>query len=178
MVLSGDIILRHSLWNDAEEKLCSNLIFERMVDLFIVACTIGIKEDKVLENDINDDEKVKSIGRSTYLMKNEDLTTIITFLYQNAVLNSKLIDYDNETRLRLAFDPDFPDSKSKIQFSPTNFLVKFANYGLSKLLETQNTSDLSFISGIKELLDDMEFKDYSDIIEEINKEIDGFNNLN
>ncbi|UKI50862.1 MAG: hypothetical protein L6U99_05870 [Clostridium sp.] len=45
------------------------LFFERTVDLFIVACTIGIKEDKILENDLTDDDKPKSIGRSTYLMK-------------------------------------------------------------------------------------------------------------
>ena len=178
MTLSGDIILRNSLWNDAEDKLCHNFIFERMVDLFIVACSIGVKEDKILENDIFDDDKPKSIGRNTYLIKNEDLTTIITFLYQNAVLNSKLIDFDNETRLRLAFDPDFPDAGSKIQFSPTAFLVKFASYGLSKIYEMQNTSDITFIADLKEMLDSMLLKDYDAFIEELENEINEFEKKN
>lgn len=177
MNLSGDIILKNSLWNDAEDKLCHNFIFERTVDLFIVACTIGIKEDKILENDLTDDDKPKSIGRSTYLMKNEDLTTIINFLYQNAILNSSNVSFDNETRMRLAFDPDFPDDKVKINFSPTNFLVKFANYGLSKIYENYNVNDLSFISSIKNRIDEMMMKDYSDVIAEIDKEIDEFDNI-
>ena len=177
MNLSGDIILRNNLWNDAEEKLCNNLIFERMVDLFVVCCSIGIKDDKILDNDITDDDKPKSIGRNTYLVKNEDLTNILTFLFQNAVLNSKHLDFDNETRLRLAFDPDFPDSKSKIQFSPTNFLVKFASYGLNKILEAQNVNDLTFISNIKNCIDEYMENDYSDIIAEIDKEIEEFNNI-
>ena len=177
MNVTGDIILRHTLWTDAEDSLCKGFIFERLVDLFVVACAIGIKEDKYIENNMQDDDKPKSIGRNTYLVKNEDLTTIITFLFQNAVLNSKTVSFDNDTRLRIAFDPDFPDERSKIQFSPTNFLVKFANYGVSKILEWKSDSDIEYIDRIKNEIDEMLLKDYSDIIKQINEEILAFEKI-
>ena len=175
MVLSGDIILKHSLWNNVDEDFGN--IFKRNVDLFIVACAIGIKEDKIIDNETGmEDDKVKSIGRSTYLMKNEDLANIITFMFQNAVLNSKQIDFDNETRMRLAFDPDFPDAKSKISFSPTNFLVKFATYGLQKIydLKEENKVDTYFIVALTELLESIGENDYSDVLSEIDREIEEF----
>ena len=172
MIISGDILLRHSLWNEAEEKLCNGFIFARLVDLFIVACSIGIKEDKIIENDLSDDDRIKSIGRNTYLVKNEDLTAIINFMFQNAVLNSKHINFDDKTRLRIAFDPDFPEEKTKINLSPTGFLVKFATYGLKQLLDLYNQNDLTYISNLKDFLDSKTIPDYSSIIEEIEKEME------
>ncbi|UKI50863.1 MAG: hypothetical protein L6U99_05875 [Clostridium sp.] len=93
-------------------------------------------------------------------------------------MNSSNVSFDNETRMRLAFDPDFPDDKAKINFSPTNFLVKFANYGLSKIYENYNVNDLSFYFKYKKnKIDEMMMKDYSDVIAEIDKEIDEFDNI-
>lgn len=174
MNISGDILLRHSLWKEVYERYCKESIFDRVVDLFIVACSIGIKEDKIVENDLSSDDDCISIGRNTYLVKNEDLTTIITFLFQNAVLNSKHIDFDINTRLRIAFDPDFPDANAKINFSPTSFLVKFATYGLTKINENYNSNDLALINNIKELLDTHIQEDYSDLLEEIKRDMEEF----
>ena len=172
MLISGDISLRHTLWNEAEDKLCNGFIFERLVDLFIVACSIGIKDDEIIENNMTNDDNPRSIGRNTYLVKNEDLTKIITFLFQNAILNSKHINFDNKTRLRIAFDPDFPDGKEKINLVPTAFLVKFATYGLKRLYDLYNQNDLNHIDGIKSYLDSKILPDYSLIIEEIEKEME------
>lgn len=174
MNISGDIQLRHSLWKDAQERYLKDFIFERLVDLFIVACSIGIKEDKIIENDLTSDDDCVSIGRNTYLVKNEDLSTIITFLFQNAVLNSKHINFDSNTRLRIAFDPDFPDANTKINLSPTSFLVKFATYGLSVLNDKYNSNDLAHVISIKDLLDEHIMEDYSDILEEIKKDMEEF----
>ena len=174
MNISGDIFLRHTLWKEAQDKYCKDSIFERLVDLFIVACAIGIKEDNIIENDLSSDDDCPSIGRSTYLVKNEDLTTIITFLFQNAVLNSKHINYDANTRLRIAFDPDFPDANTKINLSPTSFLVKFATYGLTKLEEKYISNDLALIMNLKELLDEHIQEDYSDLLAEIKKDMEEF----
>lgn len=175
MNISGDILLRHSLWKEAYDRYCKDSIFDRLVDLFIVACSIGIKEDEIIENDLSSDDDCLSIGRTTYLVKNEDLTTIVTFLFQNAVLNSKHIDFDANTRLRIAFDPDFPDSGTKINLSPTAFLVKFATYGLTKMDEKYLANDLALIMNLKDLLDEHIQDDYSELLEEIKRDMEEFN---
>lgn len=172
MLISGDIILKHSLWNEAEEKLCNGFIFGRLVDLFVVACAIGIKADEIIENDMSNEDNSRSIGRNTYLVKNEDLTAIITFLFQNAILNTKHVNFDDKIRLRIAFDPDFPEEKSKINLVPTAFLVKFATYGLSQLYELYEQNDLNHMEKIKEFLDSQILPDCSLIIDEIEKEME------
>lgn len=172
MLISGDILLRHSLWNEAEEKLCDGFIFSRLVDLFIVACCIGIKDDEIIENDLTDDDRIKSIGRTTYLVKNEDVNAIFYFMFQNAILNTKHVNFDNDTRMRIAFDPDFPDEKTKINLSPTGLLVKFANYGLKQLFDLFNQNEQIYIENIKELLDSKITPDFSDIIGDIEKEME------
>lgn len=174
MIISGDILLKHSLWNEAEDKLCDGFIFSRLVDLFIVSCSIGIKEDKIIENDLSDDDKIKAIGRTTYLVKNEDVNAIFYFMFQNAILNTKHVNFDNDTRMRIAFDPDFPDEKTKINLSPTGLLVKFANYGLKQLLDLYNQNELIYLEKIKDYLDSKTMPDYSDIIKDIINEMENF----
>ena len=49
MILNSDIYLPHPLWEKADNELCNNNelgIFNRLVDVYVVACAIGIKEDK------------------------------------------------------------------------------------------------------------------------------------
>ena len=154
MILSGDINLRHELWIDAKENLTDKFIFPRLVDLFVVCCAIGISDDKIIEHNIKAEE-APSIPRVTYLTKNEDLNTIITFMFQNAILTSNLIDYDNKTRLRLAFDPDFTLS----DFSATSFLAKFATYGLSVIKGLENDNQLVYIKNIHDYIDSKSIND-------------------
>ena len=51
MILNSDINLIHPLWERADNELCDNSelgIFNRLVDVYVLACAIGIKEDKTL----------------------------------------------------------------------------------------------------------------------------------
>lgn len=55
MQLSSDIEMRNPLWERADSELCSNNqlgIFNRLVDVFVIACAIGIKrtEDLYVKN--------------------------------------------------------------------------------------------------------------------------------
>ena len=149
MILNADLILYNPLWERADNELCNKKaygIFNRLIDLFVIACAIGIKEDKVADAGETPLENPKSIGRNTYQSSlNEDLYSILEFMLQNAILNSKTIDFDDEKRIKMAFDPEYQEKK----FSPSNFLVGFANYGLQQIYSAINgTSSLIIIEEV------------------------------
>ena len=82
MILNSDINLIHPLWERADNELCGNSelgIFNRLVDVYVLACAIGIKEDKILTEIENPLENTKSIGRNTH-RENLDLLSILTIM--------------------------------------------------------------------------------------------------
>ena len=88
-------------------------------------------------------------------------------MLQNALINSKTIDFDMDERLKLAFDPDYVNNK----LSAANFLTGFANYGIERIFE-KLTSAASIV-GIDELyiyLSSLEESKYDDILANITLE--------
>lgn len=135
MKITGDIQLRGKIWDDLRMELIEkHLIFKRAVDYFVIACAIGIAADEMVESD---GEVTLTIARDTYQV-NSDLSDIFDFMLKNALIASKKIGLDPETRLNMAFDVDYVDDK----ISPIPFLVKFANYGAQKILEIVSEHDL------------------------------------
>lgn len=123
----------HPLWEQADDEFCSNGglgIFVRLIDLYVIACAIGIKEDKVvLDSDIaNPLSSPKTIGRNTH-RENLDIRDMMDFMLQNALLNSKTIDFGDDERLKLAFNPDYSNKK----INAASFLTGFATYGLTQI---------------------------------------------
>lgn len=133
MLLSSDLEMRHPLWERADNELCSSNelgIFNRLVDVYVLACAIGIKEDKVI-NDKDIDNPLaspKTIGRNTH-RENTDVRDLIDFMLQNALIHSKTINLNEDERLKLAFDPDYVNKKIKA----AEFLTGFANYGITQI---------------------------------------------
>ena len=174
MELSGDILLKNELWNQVEEKklLGDGCFFSYLYELFVVACSIGIREDKILENDLNDDSPCRSIARTVYGIKNDNLKNMLYYLFQNAVLNTKLLNYDDDTRMRIAFDPDFYVKDDKQISSATAFLVKFSNYGLEKLFEAYDDNPMLYAENMKELFGEVySTGDFSNLMNELDNNI-------
>lgn len=135
MQLSSDITMHHPLWERADSELCNVKelgIFNRLVDVYVLACAIGIKEDKVIkEDEINNPlSSPKTIGRNTH-RENSDIRDILDFMLQNALVNTSTINFGEDERLKLAFDPDYTDKKIRA----AEFLTGFANYGIVKIYE-------------------------------------------
>ena len=135
MILSSDIEMKHPLWERADNILCSTNelgIFNRLVDVYVIACAIGLKEDKVINDDelINPLTSPKTIGRNTH-RENTDVRDLLDFMLQNALIHSKTIDLDEDERLKLAFNPDYNNKKIRA----ADFLTGFANYGITKIFE-------------------------------------------
>ena len=139
MILSSDIEMRHPLWERADNELCSSNelgIFNRLVDVYVLACAIGIKEDKViLENELDSPmSSPKTIGRNTH-RENTDIRDLLDFMLQNALLRSKTIDLDEDERLKLAFNPDYSIKKIRA----AEFLTGFANYGITEIFNNMKS---------------------------------------
>lgn len=133
MILSSDLEMRHHLWERADNELCSSNelgVFNRLVDVYVLACAIGIKEDKViLDSDIDNPlSSPKTIGRNTH-RENTDIRDLLDFMLQNALLHSKTINLDEDERLKLAFNPDHINKKVRA----AEFLTGFANYGITQI---------------------------------------------
>ena len=149
MQLNSDLTMFHPLWERADNELCSSKslgIFGRLVDVYVLACAIGIKEDQAI-NDIEEPlASPKTIGRNTYMSSiNTDLRDMLDFMLQNAIIHSKSINFDMDERLKLAFNPDHINNK----LSAANFLTGFANYGIVKIFE--NISSKSSLVAVSEL---------------------------
>lgn len=135
MLLSSDLEMKHPLWERADNELCATNelgIFNRLVDIYVIACAIGIKEDKViLDSDIDNPlSSPKTIGRNTH-RENTDIRDLLDFMLQNALIHSKTINFDEDERLKLAFNPDYNNKKIRA----ADFLTGFANYGITKIFE-------------------------------------------
>lgn len=133
MILNSDLILYHPLWEKADNELCGKDgigLFNRLVDIYILACAIGVKADKIVTEIETPLSTPKSIGRNTYMSPtNVDLSNLLSFMLQNILLNSKTITYDVDERLKLAFDPDYNINKLRA----SELLNGFANYGIEQI---------------------------------------------
>lgn len=169
MILNSDINLIHPLWERADNELCDNSelgIFNRLVDVYVLACAIGIKEDKILTEIENPLENTKSIGRNTH-RENLDLRDMLDFMLQNALINTSTLKFDLDERLKLAFDPDYNVSK----LSAANFLTGFANYGIEKIFECIGSkSSLVAVSELYSYFESLSESRYDEILKNITLE--------
>jgi len=166
MILTSDINLYNSIWESAERKLKDEMgLFDRLIDIFVVACSIGIKEDKFIDDTDTGGIVVKSIGRNTYQsLNNTDLKDILDYMLQIAIINSKYLSFDKDERLKLAFDPDYKIEK----FSPASFLVGFANYGIGKIMKTvKSDSTIVAIGELFSFFTELTESKYDDILNTI-----------
>lgn len=171
MILNSDLILYSPLWERADNELCNKDalgIFNRLIDVYIIACSIGIREDMSIVDLEDKLEMPKSIGRSTYMSQsNVDLHDILDFMLQNALINSKTIAIDSDERLKLAFDPDYSSSK----ISASSFLNGFANYGIDQIFKCINSSSaLVVIDELYRYFNELTESRYDDILELITLE--------
>lgn len=173
MELSSDITLVHPLWERADSELCNNNelgIFNRLVDVYVIACAIGIREDKAITEIDSPLTPPKSIGRNTH-RENEDIRAILEFMLQNAILHTKTVKFDVDERLKLAFDPNYNIKN----FSPSNFLTGFANHGIEEIFkQIDSKSPLIALTELYTYFEGMTDDKYEDILRTIT--LDALNN--
>lgn len=168
MILNSDLILYHPLWEKADNELCGKDgigLFNRLIDVYILACAIGVKEDKTVTEYEMPLSNPKSIGRNTYMSPtNVDLSNLLSFMLQNILLNSKTISLEMDERLKLAFDPDYNINKLRA----TELLNGFANYGIEQIFSRiDSVSPLVAVEEIHSYFEEMSDTMLDDILKTI-----------
>lgn len=149
MEITTDVTLKGHDWRQALDVFSpffpQNL--QPNYSIYVISMSIGIMYDKQKECAGDETEEDKdsrpSVPRTVLHPHNTDLD----FLFQSAILTSSLVDFNEETRMELAFNP-----ASTIQFNKIDFLTKFANFGVSKLLEQASNDPSETMERIKTFL--------------------------
>lgn len=176
MILNSNLSFKHSAWLKMQELYPVQggpkpkiAIFPRLIDLFIVACSIGMKNNERVENDGS--EELASVNSKTYNDPiNDDIKRTLDYLLKILILTMdipELKDYDRSTKEKLAFSSDFVVDK----FNAASVLCEYANAGVVKLESLITEQDTETISNIVTYLEDL--KNSTQVL----PDIDDFDNI-
>lgn len=159
MEITSDVALKGGLWRKALQAFAPFFpqSLQPNYSIYVLSMSIGIMYDKQLDmaGEEVEDETRPSVPRTVLHPHNTDLD----FLFQSAILTSTTVTFTEDERMNLAFNPD-----CTIQFNRLEFLTKFANFGVTKLLEQSSNEPVETMEQIKKYL--------ASIIEGYNYEID------
>ena len=147
MELTSDIILKGPIWANTIDHLKD--AFERPAfDIFILSLTIGIMYDKRIASMDNENGETKTVPRTIILA--HDNGKFDTCL-QAAILSTTTVNYSEDERLQIAFGDEntFPDNE---KYRKIDFLVEFANFGVTKLYELLDDEIIQTLDNIKDFL--------------------------
>lgn len=149
MEITGDVILKGSNWRKALNAFAPFFPqhLQPNYSIYTISIAIGIMYDKQLdiageENDV-DKENRPSVPRTVLHPHNNELD----FLFQTAILTSNLVDFAREDRMKLAFSPN-----CDIKFNRFEFLTKFANFGVGRLLQEASDDNIETMENIKKFI--------------------------
>lgn len=138
--ITTDILLKGEVWDRVINRLCPH-IFKTYYGVYLLCASIGIMYDKFLDEP--DGEEFRTVPRTVLHNNSAELE----ILFQTAILASNEIDFDEDTRLELAFGTKKLDDMTSMQF-----LTKYANYGVTVLDEKVSDDPLETIENIKDFL--------------------------
>ncbi len=142
MELKTDIILKGTAWNEAISELAELFKPRTNYDIFMLSLSIGIMYDKRISVPDENGEEPKSIARN--VVRNHD-NGKLDFYFQAAILSTLTEDLSEEQRLELAFG-------EKTDFNKMSFLLEFANFGVTKLVEHIGETTFETMDKIKNYL--------------------------
>ncbi len=147
MEIRSDIVLKGTIWRRTFEKF--QYFWQQrsqpIYNLYALSISIGVMYDKQLDDLTieNDYEQPLNVPRTVLQPHNSDLD----FMFQTAILTSKLVEFKDEDRLKLAFD-----TNCDIKFNRFEFLTKFANFGVTKLLDLSSDEPVEMMENLKKFL--------------------------
>lgn len=142
MELTKDVVLRGDAWVKATDKLAPIFKTRPHYMIFMLAMSIGIMYDQRIEELESSTDEKKEIGRN--VLQNND-NGRLDFMFQAAVLSTTTKEFTEEERLDLAFG-------EKTDFYKMGFLIEFANFGVTKLVELIADTTLETMENIKNFL--------------------------
>lgn len=142
MELTKDILLHGSAWSTAVDKMTPIFKTRPNFMVFMLALSIGIMYDQRIENLPDENEETKTIPRTVLQHHGNGKLDV---MFQAAILTTTTMEIAEEQRLDLAFG-------EKSEFNKIGFLVEFANFGVTKLLEQIADTPIETMDNIKNYL--------------------------
>ena len=143
MELTSDIPLKGDDWDRALKELATIFSTRTNYSLFLLSCSIGIMYDQRIEKPVETTATEEhSVPRN--VIHNND-NGKLDLMLQAAILSTRTVSLTEDERLEIAFG-DTTD------FNKRDFLVQFANYGVTKLVEQIGITELETMENIKNFL--------------------------
>lgn len=161
MLLNSNFVLKHSAWLKMRELYPAQgetkpkiALFPRLIDLFIVACTIGMRNSERVPNDMSDDVAAEINSKTYNDPVNDDIKRTLDYLLKILILTMdipELDKYDRSTKEKLAFAADFNVEK----FNAASILCEYANAGVLKIAELITDQDTETLNNIVSYITDL-----------------------
>lgn len=146
MELTKDFLLRGPIWGETIDKLAPVFRTRTNYEIFMLCLAIGIMYDQRIPSFDDGENDPRNVPRN--IIQNND-NGRIDLMLQAAILTTSSFNHMTEDqRLDLAFG----EKKSNDQFDKHDFLLSFANYGVTKLHECIGSSNFESMELIKDFL--------------------------
>lgn len=149
MEIKSDVSLKGGNWRKALDVFAPFFpqSLQPNYSIFVISMSIGIMYDRQLDVAGEESEEEKdnraSVPRTVLHPHNTDLD----FLFQSAILTSSCVEYTDDERMSLAFN-----TVCEIKIDRLEFLSKFANFGVGKLLEQASDDPVETMEKIRNFL--------------------------
>lgn len=143
MVITSNLILQGDIWRKTVEAYEKIFTQRTIFEVFTLALSIGVLYDQRIEALTNSEEyQPPEINRNLFLSYGE----ILDELFQTAILTTKTIELSDKERLNLAF------GENDKEFDKRAFLIPFANFGVTKLVEQIAEDPFETAENLKDFL--------------------------
>jgi len=140
MELTKDILLKGTAWNKAVNAYGGIFKTRTHYELFMLALSIGIMYDqRISEPEEHEGDQDLNVPRN--VLQNND-NGKLDYMFQAAILSTATENLTEDERLSLAFG-------EKEEFDKRDFLLEFANFGATKLVEQIGTTELETMDNLK-----------------------------
>lgn len=146
MVITKDFLLRGPTWGNTIDRLAPIFRTRTNYEIFMLCLAIGIMYDKRIPSFDDGENEPRNVPRN--IIQNND-NGRIDLMLQAAILTTSSFNHMTEDqRLDLAFG----ENKNEEGFDKHDFLLSFANYGVTKLAECVGVNEFESMELIKNFL--------------------------
>lgn len=143
MELTSDISLKGDAWDHALRELGTIFTTRTNYSLFLLSCSIGIMYDQRIEKPIETTVTEEHFVPRNVIHNNDNGK--LDLMLQAAILSTRTLNITEDERLEIAFG-------DSTDFNKRDFLIQFANYGVTKLIEQIGVTELETMENIKNFL--------------------------
>ena len=145
LITSRDIYLRGTDWDKAVGAFSEIFSSRPYYNLFLLSASIGIMYDKRIDKPAENGEDFKTLPRNV-IDNQERIDHRFDVMAQTAILHTQTENWTDDERIKKAFD----DQDGSV--NALDFLLEFANFGVTKLVEQIGVTTTDTMDKLKDFL--------------------------